>query len=290
MIMSGPPFKEPLSVTVVVGNAGIKSLAALPIIQFLQKEKIHIDRIIGSGGGTTLAALIGSGYSNDEIPSLMAELNDRKTIMNLNYKTLMELAGVPLGKFNPATAFLKAGRQQGLCKEIFEDRTFQEMTVPVNAQVVDIITGEGEILSEGSVADAVYASSAFYPFMSPIKIGENWYADGMYASTLPLLEATRLNAKMIVAIDFSRAHHALPHGLLEYYSNSINRTYGMMQTSQVSMGMLLQDIEIVLIKITFPHSICLWDAEYADEVLEAGYKALEMHKDEILVGYKGVGQ
>lgn len=286
--MIDPMSTPPSGVFVILGNAGIKSLAALPILEFLHKEKkIPIDLIIGSGGGATLAALLGSGYTFEEIPEKMNRFYDRKNIMKISSKTVLELAGVPLGKFNPGSAILKNKIICGLSKEFFSEKQIKELFPKVFFQVTELFSGEGFLLTQGSVADAVCASSALYPFLPPINIEDQWYVDGMYSSTLPLLEATKRDAKVIIAIDFSRSHHALPHGLIEYYANSLNRTCATMHSSQVSIAMMLQDIEIVLIKIAFASPINLWDSDCVDEILQAGYKALEVHHQELCVALNG---
>lgn len=281
--MSVPEVSKTCHIVIVLGNAGIKSLAALPILQFLHQEKMNVNLMIGSGGGATLAGLISSGYSFEEIPKLMADLYARKNIMKYNYRTLLEITGIPIGRFTPANSLLQKDVIYGIYKDVFKENQFEDMQIPLQIQSTDIYSGEGYVLQEGSIADALYASSAIYPFLPPIKIGEKWLMDGMYSSVLPVLQATNQGAKSIIAIDFSRSHNALPHGLVEYYANSMNRTYGTMQTSQVSMAMMLHDIEMALVKISFPDPINLWDEEFIDAILEAGRKALEVHREELFV-------
>jgi NTE family protein len=274
-------------IVLVIGNAGIKSLAALPIVQFLQDEHIPVDLIIGSGGGASLAALIGYGdYTFGDIPSMMATLYNRKTIMKFNYMTLLDLGGIPLQKFTPGVGLLKNKALLEAYKKVFGDRKLEETKTEVQMQVTDLFTGNGVLLNKGLVADAAYSSSALYPFIPPVKISESWYVDGMYTSTLPLLEATVNEPKIVFAIDFSRSHQALPFGLIEYYANSLNRTYGTVHTSQVSMAMMMHDIDISLIKISFPSSINLWDSNRIEEILDAGHKALDVHREGILSSYK----
>ena len=87
---------------------------------------------------------------------------------------------------------------------LIEDVKIENCRIPFAAVAADIETGEGVLLSAGSLRQAICASSAIPGLMTPIEIGGRTLIDGGWVSKLPVIETFRLGADMVIASDISQ--------------------------------------------------------------------------------------
>jgi NTE family protein len=182
--------------------AGGGSLGAVQVgmMQSLAKHGIHADMVVGSSVG----ALNGAYYAGD--PSL---------------KGVMRLAGVWRGltrrdvfPINLQTLFDFLWRRDfhiphdGIRKLIDDHlpyRNLEDAKLPVHIVATDIITGDSVVLSEGSAAEAIVASTAIPGAFTPIRYKNLYLADGAISSNTPVRIAVKKGARRLIILPTGHA-------------------------------------------------------------------------------------
>ncbi len=272
---------------VVLGSGGIKAFASLALFEFLGENNIDIDFIAGCSGGALTAAAWGAGFTVVQIQTLLSEFVDRKLFTNLDYRTFLGMAGLPLGRFDNDSGILKAAGIRQVYQGIFKDLQIEDLRPTLAIQATDVLTGDGVVLRQGSVADAVYASSAGFPLLPPIQIDGQWLVDGAFSSSLPVLEAVNQGMDVIIAVAFRQhLNGENPGSFFEHVVSFMGRTTNINEIRELSLAIDLHHHEIVLIDVHFDRIIQMWDADAIPIVLEAGRKMLEPKKRAILAAIK----
>ena len=207
---------------------------------------------------------------------------NRKLFRNIDYRSIAGIAKLPFGHFDKSSGILKAEPIKQVYRRIFKDLRLEELKPETILQVTDYQTGEGVVLNTGLVADAVYASCALFPILPPIDIEGRWFIDGAYSSNVPVMEAVKRRMDVIIAVVLQEKLAQNPDGFIECYY-TIHKT--MMRTlvrSQLSLSIDLHHHEIVIINVPFEKYIQVWDVNEVPAILDAGQKAVDQNKEEIL--------
>lgn len=77
-------------------------------------------------------------------------------------------------------------------------RKLEEATVPVHIVTTDIVTGETVVLSDGSAAEAIVASTAIPGAFAPVKHKGRFLADGAISSNTPIRVAIDKGADRLI--------------------------------------------------------------------------------------------
>src|SRR4051812_30209670 len=84
-------------------------------------------------------------------------------------------------------------------------RNLQDATMPLHIVATDIITGDSIVLSEGSTAQAIVASTAIPGAFSPIRYKDYYLADGAISSNTPIRVAVDKGAKRLIILPTGHA-------------------------------------------------------------------------------------
>ncbi len=80
---------------------------------------------------------------------------------------------------------------------------FKKLPIPFRAMATDIETGEAVVLDHGSVAQAMRASMSVPGAIAPVEIDGRLLVDGGIANNLPIDEARKLCADVVIAVNIS---------------------------------------------------------------------------------------
>ena len=80
---------------------------------------------------------------------------------------------------------------------------FSKLPIPFRAMATDIETGESVVLERGSVAQAMRASMSVPGAIAPVEIDGRLLVDGGIANNLPIDEARKLCADVVIAVNIS---------------------------------------------------------------------------------------
>ncbi|MFH0878997.1 MAG: patatin-like phospholipase family protein, partial [Lentisphaerota bacterium] len=275
-----PPPGKPV-IALVLASGGLKPLSALPLLEFLDSEGIKEDLLVGCSGGGIVSALRASGYSCADIRGV-AEAGFNKRMFQKNWRTLLGMYHLPGGCFDKTSGIFKPDQFLRRCTELFGGRRMEELQTKLILQVTDFDTGEGVGLSQGRLADAVYASMAIYPFFPPIQMNGRWLFDGCYSAPVPMMQAVNYPADIIIVVEVLENLSAPPSGFFNSMVH-INKIFA--QTiirNQMTLSVMLHDYEIIYVKVRFEKYLQIWDFKALPMIYAAGQAALEPHKQEIL--------
>lgn len=93
-------------------------------------------------------------------------------------------------------------------------KNLEQAKMPVHIVTTNIVTGETVVLSEGSAAEAIVASTAIPGAFAPVKYRDLFLADGAISSNTPINIAIEKGARRLIIMPtgFACAGHAPPSG------------------------------------------------------------------------------
>lgn len=269
-------------VAVVLGSGGMKSFAGVPLFEFLEQSGITIDLLVGCSGGAVICALIAAGITPAGIRMVAPELLSQSLFGRPDYRSLLKLVSARFGRFDFSSSFIKPERMRESYRYLWADKRLEDLRPRTLLQTTDLLTGEGVVLSQGSVADAVYASGAFFPILPPLRYGERWLADGVYSAPVPVLEAAKRNMDIIIVLDFSERSQTAPQGFLDCFNRYIDNATTTLKRSQMCLAIEMPHFEIVFIEVNFDKPISFRAIEALPTVFAKGEEAVAQNKDVIL--------
>lgn len=277
------PTQQPRpKIAVVLSSGGIKPLAAIPLFEFLDAAHIPVDLLVGCSGGSVMSALRGSGYNAETIQELIGKVARRGLFTSINFRAVLGMAGLPLGRFNAQTGLIRPQKLKQALYEMFGERRIEDLSPKTLLQATDIQTGEGVIMEQGPLVDAVYASSAVFPLLPPIEIDGRWLGDGYYTSSLPVMEAVKRDMDVIIAVIFHDPINTEANSYMACLSNYYTIQGDAITRFQLALSIDMHEHEIIIIKVPFKNPINMWDVHYIPEIIETGRQAIAARQDDIL--------
>ncbi len=167
----------------VLGGGGSRGLAHVGVLQILQRENIPVDLLVGTSMGGIIAILHGLGYSGTDIVQQIQGLQGNSLSMKL---------------MSPRARQRRVKKQLA---ELFGDKTFADLSLPVYLMAVDMLHGREVVLGEGALMTAALASSAVPGAFPPVKYGEMELADGGVIDSLATHAAFDHGADKVIAVD-----------------------------------------------------------------------------------------
>ncbi len=271
---------------IVVGSGGIKAMASIGLFEFLEKAKIDVDLLIGCSGGSIFAGWWATGKSASFMKENVQALWTRELFAKVDYRTLLSIAGLPFGRFDISRGLIKTDLVHKNYQKMYGNKNLEDLHTRTLMQTTDILSGEPLMLSSGLVRESVYASSALFPLMPPIFLEDRWLMDGIYSSPLPILEAVNEGMDVIITMSYEEQTTEKSKGYVPYFMRSVAHSHQWLQRNQATLSVDLHHHEIIFINVVFDKFIGLRSVHRIPEILEAGEKAVEEKKSEILAAIK----
>ena len=246
------------SVGLALGGGAARCVAHIGVLQVFEEERIPINLIAGTSGGSLVGALYAAGLE----PKWMAELAER---MNWGHLVKLNLR---------RDGLLDTEGLERFVATLVKNQTFQDLRLPFAAVAVDLTSGEEIILREGPVAPAVRASSSIPGIFVPVRYKGRVLVDGGVRNNVPANLARRMGANVVVAVDVGSRGPGRNGRVFEAPRNLIQvmmASYDILQQAQVDR--VLQEADVVI----RPDSgqMSGFDLEHAGQYVEAGREAAQ---------------
>ncbi|WP_313347212.1 patatin-like phospholipase family protein [Stenotrophomonas sp.] len=202
----------------VLGGGGARGAAHIGVLKVLERERVPIDCIVGTSMGAVVGGLYASGYSADEIETVLDRIDWAEVLhdkpprnersMRRKEDDLRLLGGVEVGISDGKIAFPR-GLIQGQKLEMllrrlllptWQVRDFDQLPIPFRAIATDIVTGDKVVFAEGDLALAIRASMSVPGVFAPVRYQDHLLVDGGVVDNLPIDEARRLGAQRLIVV------------------------------------------------------------------------------------------
>ena len=215
------PSATPPRIGLALSGGGARGLAHLGVLKVLEELRVPVHCVTG----TSMGAIVGGGFASGAPPARLEEavlktnwgevFTDRPPRAEISirrkqddYKTLfapeygVKDGGLVLPKGLVAGVSIEA-YFRNLTQTAVGIEDFRKLPVPFRALATDIETGESVVLDRGNVAQAMRASMSVPGAMAPVEIGGRLLVDGGIANNLPIDEARKLCATVVIAVNIS---------------------------------------------------------------------------------------
>jgi NTE family protein len=237
-----------------LSGGGARGIAHVGVLKVLEELLVPVHCVTG----TSMGAIVGGTFAAGRTPAEMEKLvlaadwdaifrdqPPRKEIAVRrkidDYKTLfapefgVKDGGLALPKGVIAGVSIESFFRV-LSTPAFGITDFSKLPIPFRAMATDIETGESVVLDHGSIAQAMRASMSVPGALSPVEIDGRLLVDGGIADNLPIDEARRLCADVVIAVNISTASSALSSA--QWSSPSVTASFwrGFAQTCSRARG------------------------------------------------------
>ena len=244
-----------------LSGGGARGLAHLGVLQALDELGVEPKMITGTSAG----AIAGSLYALGIPP--------KKKKKKVRTKSMFDVFKLAIGK----SGFSEMTYLRKIFEDTCHDDDFSELKIPFVACVSELRSGRAEMISEGSVIDAVVASASIPILFEPVEKDDKLYVDGGVLNNMPIEPLEEKGLKIIgVNINVHGESGNMPNKM----KNVAERIFELSLWYPTKKRFEKCDVQI---DVTGAFSYGLFDFNKGEELFEIGYKAAMEKKEEIEV-------
>jgi NTE family protein len=184
----------------VLAGGGSFGAIQVGMMHSLAKHGVTADMVVGSSVG----AINGAFYAGNPTLKGVQQLEhiwrglQRRDVFPITWRTL-------LGFLWRRDFLIPHDGIRKLVHDHIPYRKLEQAKLPVHIVATDIISGDSVVMSEGSVAEAIVASTAIPGAFSPIHYKGHYLSDGAVSSNTPIRIAVREGAKRLIILPTGHA-------------------------------------------------------------------------------------
>ncbi len=193
-------------------------------MKVLAANHVPIDMIFGASAGSFVGSLYAYGYNPYQI---------EKMAIHIKKSDLTDLT-IPDG------GFLKGQKLEDFINRAVNNTPMERMKIPFYAVATDLESGREIIFGRGNTGEAVRASCSIPGVFEPVRIGGRMYVDGGVTSPLPVDEARRYGAGLVIAVDISSdLDTGQPDGIMGTVFKAIDIMHSGLERAEASKADIL---------------------------------------------------
>ena len=219
-VPAGAPSTGP-RIGLALSGGGARGIAHVGVLKVLDELRVPISCVTGTSMGAIVGATFAAGRTPAEMEKIVLEANwddifrDKPPRGEIavqrkidDYKTLfapefgIKDGGLALPKGVLAGIAIESFFRS-MATPAFGITDFRKLPIPFRAIATDIETGQEVVLDQGSLSQAMRASMSVPGAMSPVEINGRLLVDGGIADNLPIDQARKLCADVIIAVNIS---------------------------------------------------------------------------------------
>ena len=205
-----------------LGSGGARGIAHCGVLDAIHEAGLPVDVVAGTSMGSIVGALYArepdpavvwrriqayvddddfSGYWATFVPHRNGE-NDREGVRPWHgLFDYMQRGRVAVRTMATASAESRDRLEGPLARVFGKSTTFGDLARPFAAVAMELVAGDMVVYRDGSLLDAVYASSAIPGIFPPVKKNGTVIVDGGGAYRVPVEACRALGADFVVAVD-----------------------------------------------------------------------------------------
>ncbi len=200
-----------------LGGGGARGMAHIGVLRVFEEESIPIDVLVGTSIGAVVAGAYASGLGTYDLEKRTEEFFESPIFRNSALKSIKEIQASKRLSFTQkiqaffrnrlflAQAMFRSGMLQSedfqaMIDFFLPEIQIEDTAVPFRAVATDLVSGEGVVISRGSLRKAVMASCAVPGAVAPLERDGMLLSDGGIINMVPTVAAREEGADFVVAV------------------------------------------------------------------------------------------
>ncbi len=259
---------------IVLGSGGVRSIAALGMVEVLQREGLAPDLIVGCSAGAMFGALIAAGHSADEAVRVATTLWSADVTRKRRWLAVPQMLWPRLTRFDADFALRDDSPVMQRLEQAFGDVHIEDLRIALRVTATDAASGERVVLRQGSLVQALRASIAL-PFMfAPVLMDGRRLVDGFVSDPLPVSAAS--DAQAVLALGFESPMPRRidgPTRLLAQVTSALTNNLMQARLAHAGEG----GMRLLSIVPRLERRVGLFDTQAMPYLVDAGRRATEAH-------------
>ncbi len=172
----------------VLSGGAARGFAHIGVYKNIQKLGINFDIITGTSMGAGIGAFIADGKTYEEIIEIMEGVSWLKLLSKPDKGSLMDGKGI-----------------LDFIEKYFGNRKIEDLPKKFACVATDIDSGEEILFDKGPIKDALRATISIPGILKPHELNGRYLVDGGLVNNLPILQAEKMGATKILAINVRRS-------------------------------------------------------------------------------------
>lgn len=239
---------------VVLSGGGVRGYAHIGALLALYEQGLEVLAVSATSAGALVGAFVCDGFHPAEIKEIILKEEPKISFNYWDFKN-------GLFSLNDVARLLN---------KHLRSKRFEQLQKPLFVTATNLQNGQPHVFNEGSIVDALLASSAIPVLFHPVIIGGVPYADGGMSSNLPA-EPFYAQAHKILGI------HVNPFGdynPLGPAVQTIDRSVHLLIRAGTRENIKRCDVFIEPQELIKYH---LFEHKHTPEIIEAGYSYVNQH-------------
>lgn len=262
--------QRPPRVAIALGSGGVRSIAAVGVVEVLRKADIDVDLVVGCSSGALFAAVVAMGWNSELALANATQLWSQDVTEKKRWRAYLELALPRWMGFGPRFAMRDDRLIVERLRAAFGDTRIEDLRVPTRIVTTDAETGRRHVLDRGSLVDALRASMAL-PFIFPgVEIEGRLLVDGVLSDPLPVSVAS--DAQIVLAVGFEGAMPRRVDRPSRLVAQSTTALINNLQAARVQAARAAGQT-IVPIELRLDRRVGLWETAAMPYLFDVGRQA-----------------
>jgi len=198
---------------IALGGGAVLGYSHVGVLTALEEAELVPSAITGTSAGSIAAALYAFGVPLEEMRTRQASLRWR------------EISAPTLG-----AGGIFSNRELGeLIRDTLGEARIEDAPIRLAIVAADVASGEKVVFRDGSVADAVMASTCVPGVYVPVRVGERLLVDGALVEDVPISPLPGMGAEVVVGVHLCPVPRYRPPG--NVFEVLVNATYIAIATS-----------------------------------------------------------
>ncbi|MDP3147943.1 MAG: patatin-like phospholipase family protein [Ignavibacteria bacterium] len=214
------PAPQP-KIALALSGGGARGVAQIGVLKALEEKKIPIDVIVGTSMGSIIGGLYSAGYSVKTLDSIARtadwnyllsvdaktnrrdlfvdqKISEDKAVLTLRLKGLKPIIPTSVNDGQRLSNYLNLLSFQAPVKV---KNSFDELQIQFRAVCTNLETGEAVVLGNGSLSQAMRASSSVSFLLSPVKMDTLTLVDGGLVANIPVKITKKFHPDVLIAVN-----------------------------------------------------------------------------------------
>jgi NTE family protein len=279
-------LKPRQKIGLVLEGGGALGLAHIGVLQWLYEHHVPVDLVAGTSMGGLVGGIYATGRSPEQIQQMIQKvdwdqaLSGELPFRDLSYRRKQDAVEFPtrlefgLRHGVQLPEGFNAGQQVNFILDhvalpYSQVKNFNDLPTPFACVATELHTGRQHVFHDGSLSLALRATMSLPGLFSPVRSGNNLYADGGLLNNLPVDVAQSMGAQLTIAVYLQADSFNAQQPLSSF--SVLGQSVSVMIAANELKSMQMADV-----LVTVPlNKYTTLDYDKAPELIRLGYEAAE---------------